>query len=186
MAAIINFAFDDDEDFVFPFQGTDRDGNANAYSGNWILLARTAPGAGVSLYLAYYSPNAAPTVGTPAYIQTGTMQTNQPISFVGAGPAPAGLTLGATYFAKANVPGSGWTFSATAGGAAINTSGTEGSMAVIAGIDGSDQANGNVVVTFPNGLLPVGTYVYDLANLSGGLVRKIIKGTVTVTKGVFQ
>jgi hypothetical protein len=65
-------------------------------------------------------------VATPAWVadSTNNFAEGAPVAFFTGGSLPTGIVEGTTYYVKNVVPGSGYNIAATAGGAAINTTGT--------------------------------------------------------------
>lgn len=54
------------------------------------------------------------------------------------------------------------------------------------GILSTDLANGKITITFDQGALAVGEYVYDLVRVTGGDRELFVYGTFTMLKGVTQ
>lgn len=78
-----------------------------------------------SAQIGLYQTAAAITIASPAVVTaTTTVSEGQSIAFDTTGALPTGLLPGVVYFAK-NVSGSTFNLAATAGGTAINTSGTQ-------------------------------------------------------------
>lgn len=185
MAAIINFAFDDDEDFQVPISFTDRDGNANNYaSSSWKLTVKTTSASSPSLVL--QSCAATVSIASPGVVTLNAngFVANQPVSLTTTGALPTGFIAGTTYYVVSPSTNT-FELSATPGGSAINTTGSQsGTHTINAGIDASNQANGALTLTLPKALLTVGNYVYDLLQTVGSLQPKLIKGSITISKGI--
>jgi hypothetical protein len=99
---------------------------SQAWSG--AFASSNGPGACLRYFLnTFVFPTVTITIASPGVVTYAGhgLAANAPISFSTSGALPTGLTAGTTYYVKTVLDANTFTVSATAGGSAINTSGSQ-------------------------------------------------------------